>query len=82
MLSKEELSLLLQHANIHAEKKNVLGHLIILELLWSIKRHIFIICYHIHFYANEKPIPDENLFSDSQMEVSGNHILFVFEVCL
>lgn len=56
--------------------------LIILGWLWSIKRHIFIICHHIHFYANEKPVPDENLFSVPQIEVSGNHVLFVFEVCL
>lgn len=29
-------------------------HLIILGWQWSIRRHIFIICHHIHFYANEK----------------------------
>lgn len=93
---KNTLSLsLLQYANIFThpcwqkEKKNLFNLFLFLPLHWiilgwrrSIKRHIFIICHHIHFYANEKPVPDENLLSVPQIEVSGNHVLFVFKVCL
>lgn len=92
LLSKETLSLSVsQYANIHtyilAKEKNAIffslpPHWIILGWRRSIKRHIFIICHHIHFYANEKPVPDENLFSVPQTEVSGDHVLFVFGVCL